>query len=70
MREKQGLRYVIMLTLKALNYRILNLHPLDVVCRYRDSQLQVGENYLHLFNLNQNKSKKFNVNLSFKTSCL
>ena len=25
-----------------------NFHPLEVVSRYRDSQLQVGENYCYL----------------------
>ena len=29
----------------------LNSHPLEVVSRYRDSQLQVAENYSYLFNL-------------------
>ena len=33
-----------LLHIEALNN--LNLHPLEVVSRYRDSQLQVGENYL------------------------
>ena len=28
----------------------LNFHPLEVVSRYRDPQLQVGENYSYLFN--------------------
>ena len=28
----------------------LNFHPLEVVSRYRDPQLQVGENYWYLFN--------------------
>ena len=28
----------------------LNFHPLEVVSRYRDPQLQVGENYPCLFN--------------------
>ena len=32
----------------------LNFHPLEVVSRYRDPQLQVGENYSYLYNLNQN----------------
>ena len=32
----------------------LNLHPLEVVSRYSDTQLQVGENYSYLFNLTQN----------------
>ena len=29
----------------------LNFHPLAVVSRYRDPQLQVSENYYYLFNL-------------------
>ena len=29
----------------------LNSHPLEVVSRYRDPQLQVSENYSWLFNL-------------------
>ena len=29
----------------------LNFHPLEVVSRYREPQLQVGENYSYLFNL-------------------
>ena len=29
----------------------LNFHPLEVASRYRDPQLQVGENYSYLFNL-------------------
>ena len=29
----------------------LNFYPLEVVSRYRDPQLQVGENYSYLFNL-------------------
>ena len=29
----------------------LNFHPLEVVSRYRDPQLQVAENYAYLFNL-------------------
>ena len=28
----------------------LNFHPLEVVPRCRDPQLQVGENYSYLFN--------------------
>ena len=28
-----------------------NFHPLEVVSRYRDPQLQVGENYSYLFSL-------------------
>ena len=29
----------------------LNFHPLEFVTRYRDPQIQVGENYTHLFYL-------------------
>ena len=29
----------------------LNFYPFEVVSRYRDPQLQVGENYTYLFNL-------------------
>ena len=29
----------------------VHFHPLEVVPRYRDPQLQVGENYVYLFNL-------------------
>ena len=35
----------------------LNFQPLDVVSRYRDPQLQVAENYSHLFNLRPNHYK-------------
>ena len=31
-----------------------NFHPLEAVSRYRDPQLQVGENYLHLSNWGTN----------------
>ena len=31
-----------------------NFHPLEVVSRYRDPQLQVGENYSYVFNLRPN----------------
>ena len=35
----------------------VNSHPLEVVSRYRDSQLQVGANYSYLFNLRTNICK-------------
>ena len=35
----------------------LNIHPLEVVSRYRDPQLQVGENYSYLLNLRPNICK-------------
>ena len=44
------------LTLKALNNN-LNFHPLEVVPRYRDPQLQVGENYSYLVNFRPNICK-------------
>ena len=42
--------------LKPLKRRIknVNFHQLEVVSRYRDPQLQVGENYSYLFNLRSN----------------
>ena len=36
----------------------LIFHQIEVVSRYRDPQLQVGENYSYLFNLRQKTSKK------------
>ena len=33
---------------KSTELNNLNFHPLEVVSRYRDPQLQVGENYSHL----------------------
>ena len=35
----------------------LNFHPLEVVSRYRDPQLEVVENYSYLFNLIPNINK-------------
>ena len=39
--------------------KLLYVHfqPLEVVSRYRDPQLQVGENYTYLFDLRSNISK-------------
>ena len=31
--------------------QVLNIHPFDVVSRYRDPQHQVSENYSYYFNL-------------------
>ena len=39
--------------LNNLNLNNLNFHPLEVVSRYRDPELQVAENYPYLFNLPQ-----------------
>ena len=41
----------------------LNFHPLEVVSRCRDPQLQVGEKYSHLLNLRPNicKSRFFTL---------
>ena len=48
--------------------RLKNFHPLEVVSRYRDPQLQVGENYSHLFNLRPKTSDNLAVYMfvSFK----
>ena len=35
----------------------LNFHPLEVVSRYRETQLQVAEKYSYLFNLSICKSR-------------
>ena len=37
----------------------LNFHPLEVVSRYRDHQLQVGENYKYVFNWSRNICKSW-----------
>ena len=43
----------------ALRIVFLNFQPLEVVSRYRDTQLQVVENYLYLFDLRQNIYKSW-----------
>ena len=43
-----------LLFLSAIQLNNLNFHPLEIVSRYRDQQLQVGANYTDLFNLRQN----------------
>ena len=42
-----------------------NFHPLEVVSRYRDPQLQVGENYSYLFNLRPTICKSWYLNTHF-----
>ena len=37
----------------------INFHPFEVVGRYSDPQLQVGENYSYLFNLRPNICKSW-----------
>ena len=37
----------------------LNSHPLEVVSRHSDPQLQVAENYSHVFNLSTNICKSW-----------
>ena len=39
------------------NLSYINFHPLEVVSRYSDTQLQAGENYSYLFNLGANICK-------------
>ena len=41
------------LTLSTLTVILSKFTSLDAVSRYRDPQLQVGENYLYLFSLKQ-----------------
>ena len=48
--------------IKQYDLNSLNFHPRKVVSRYRDPQLQVGENYSHLFKLILNISKYWSVN--------
>ena len=43
----------------------LNFHPLEVVSRYRDPQLQVGENYSYLFKSRPNICKSWGLNANF-----
>ena len=40
----------------------LNFHPIEVVCRYRDLQLQGAENYSYLFNFRLNINKYWYLN--------
>ena len=40
----------------------LNFHPLEVMSRYRDTQLQVGKNYSYLPKLRTNISKSCFLN--------
>ena len=37
------------LTIEALRFFNLNFHPPEVMSRYRDPQLQAGENYSYLY---------------------
>ena len=43
----------------------INFHPLEVVCRCRDPQLQVGEKYSHLFNCRSNICESWCLNTYF-----
>ena len=45
------------LTLKAIELNNLHFYPLEVVSRYRDQQLQVGEIYSYSFNCSPNIRK-------------
>ena len=40
-------------------------HPLEIVSRYRDPQLQVGENYWYVFSLRPNSHKPWCLNTHF-----
>ena len=43
----------------------LNFHPLEIVSRYRDLQLQVAEHYSYLFNLSTNICKSWCLDTHF-----
>ena len=45
--------------------KYLYFHPTEVVSRYRDTQLQVGENYSYLFNFWRNICKSWCLNAQF-----
>ena len=47
-----------------------NFHPLEVVSRYRDPQLQVAENYSYLFNLRTNVFKSGCLNTNFNPNII
>ena len=47
---KCGIWHALTLTSYTAELNNLIFHPLEVVSHYRDSQLQVGENYSYLFN--------------------
>ena len=47
------------------NLSYSNFHSLEVVSRYRDPQLQVRENYSHLFDLRPNICKSWCLNTHF-----
>ena len=53
------------LTLETLSCLFLNFHPIEVVSRYRDPQLQVSENYPYLFNSSANILKSWCLNTHF-----
>ena len=45
-----------------------SFQPLEIVCRYRDSQLQVTTNYLNLLNSGRNDYCRFETYFLFKSS--
>ena len=47
----------------------LNFHPLEVVPRYREPQLPVGENYANLYNLNHDICQSIFFNAHFSIKC-
>ena len=50
-------------SIKFINLNNLDFHPLEVVSRYRDPQLQEGENYAYnLLNLRPKISKTWSLN--------
>ena len=52
---------------KALHYMLIVI-PLEVVSHCRDIHLQVGENYSHMYNINQNIRQSRYLFLFFEES--
>ena len=52
-----SLRPELITVIESAKLNNLNFRPLEAVSRYRDPQLQVGENYSYLFNLRPNISR-------------
>ena len=48
-----------------LYFHYLKCHSPEVMSRYRDPQVQVGENYSYLFNLRQNICKCLSLNTHY-----
>ena len=56
------IHFLFILNFQSATVNNLNFHPLEVVSRYRDPQLQVDENYSYLFILKPNICKSWCTN--------